>query len=576
MCSRWHQRAIALFVRNIPPRPRYSRSATRLAARCTPGVTARAGSLRAPAPVGATARGTSGPLVAGGLTRGRAVVGGDRRPLGLGAVAATLTALIALGALLRFWGLGHQGLWFDEANTALLVRFSPSRMLGLLPQSESTPPLYYCVAWVWVRIFGHDAAGLRSLSAVAGVLVIPVAYGAAAELARSRRAGLVCAALTACNPLLVWYSQEARSYELLVLLCALSLLAFARVRRDPTPRRVVLWVIAGALALATHYFAALVVVPEAAWLALAHRRRRGVLAGVVIAAACGAALVPLAISQNGTGNDSWIAHSPLSERLAQVVAQLLIGTDAPARVPLKLAAIALALVGLALVALARADARRGAVVAGGVALTGLAIALVLIPAGFDDLITRNIIELCLPAAIAVSVGLAAAGARRAGLAVTAALCAIGLVAVVGIAVEPRFQRPDWPGVVRTIGAQPPPGQARAVLIQRYRTLLPLSLYLPGLHVLRGPARVTQLDVIAMHSPSQPLCWWGAECNLISSRMQRRYPIADPRPAGDRRVRQFQIERLQARRPLLVTPAAVSRALSATRLRQDVLMVQRRA
>ena len=37
---------------------------------------------------------------------------------------------------------------------------------------------------------------------------------------RQRRAGLIAAALVAVNPYLVWYSQEARSYSLLVLMTA--------------------------------------------------------------------------------------------------------------------------------------------------------------------------------------------------------------------------------------------------------------------------------------------------------------------------------------------------------------------
>ena len=40
--------------------------------------------------------------------------------------------------------------------------------------TESTPPLYYCMAWVWARIFGYGETGLRSLSAVAGVLTVPL------------------------------------------------------------------------------------------------------------------------------------------------------------------------------------------------------------------------------------------------------------------------------------------------------------------------------------------------------------------------------------------------------------------
>ena len=117
---------------------------------------------------------------------------------------------------------------------------------------------------------------------------MPVAYAAAAKLIH-RRAGVIAAALTACSPILIWYSQEARSYALLVLLSSLSLLAFAYARETPSPRRVTWWVIASALALATHYYALLIVVPEAVWLLVGHRRVRAVQVGVAIAGLCGPA-----------------------------------------------------------------------------------------------------------------------------------------------------------------------------------------------------------------------------------------------------------------------------------------------
>src|ERR1700760_2878002 len=124
-----------------------------------------------------------------------------RDDVALGANPWTAVAgLTVLAAALRFTRIAHQGFWYDEADTALLVHFSLGKMLGLVPQTESTPPLYYLAAWVWGRVFGHHEAGLRSLSAVAGVLVIPVAYAAAARMI-SRRAGVIAAALTACSPL---------------------------------------------------------------------------------------------------------------------------------------------------------------------------------------------------------------------------------------------------------------------------------------------------------------------------------------------------------------------------------------
>ncbi len=124
---------------------------------------------------------------------------GPARPRGawiqaLGFEGAAVIALTLAAAALRFTLSSQQGFWFDEANTAQLVGFTPGEMLTLIKHYESTPPLYYCVAWVWARIFGYGEAGLRSLSALAGVLAVPVAFGAAAKLV-SKRAGVIAAAL---------------------------------------------------------------------------------------------------------------------------------------------------------------------------------------------------------------------------------------------------------------------------------------------------------------------------------------------------------------------------------------------
>jgi 4-amino-4-deoxy-L-arabinose transferase-like glycosyltransferase len=527
----------------------------------------------------------------------------------LGAVAA----LTVVAALLRFYRLGHQGFWFDEADTAFVVSFSPGKMLGLIPQTESTPPLYYCVAWVWARLFGAHEAGLRSLSALAGVMLVPVAYGATAKLL-TRRAGLTVAALTASNPLLIWYSQEARSYELLALLCALALLAFVYARATPSPRLLGAWVLACALALATHYYAVVAVAPQAIWLLAEHRRVRAVQIAVGVVALCGLALVPLAISQTATGNDSWIAHSPFGLRLAQIIPQFLIGTGAPARKLLKFTAMALVLIALALVIASGRRVQRPALVAGWLGLSGFLLSLAFVAAGSDALITRNIIALWLPAAILVAAGLSAARPRLLGAAVSLALCAIGLTAALGVAFDYNLQRPDWRSVARLLGTEPAAAVAassaataqpaaaavagsaataqpaaaaiagsaatglldgRAILIQHYRTLLPLSLYLSHLQLFpRHAERVRELDVISMTSPQQPLCWWGAACNLIPSQMQRSYPIAGFHELWVRHVHQFTIMRLLADDPVALTRGAVSRVLHTTTLRNDDLLIQR--
>src|SRR3954466_5060010 len=93
-----------------------------------------------------------------------------------------LAALVALGAALRFATLDVQSFWFDEAVTVGLVKRSLGDMLSHIPNSESTPPLYYVLAWLWSKAFGTGEVGLRSLSALCGTAAIPAFYAAAAEL----------------------------------------------------------------------------------------------------------------------------------------------------------------------------------------------------------------------------------------------------------------------------------------------------------------------------------------------------------------------------------------------------------
>ena len=118
------------------------------------------------------------------------------------------------------------------------------------------------LAWGWAKAFGTGEFGLRSLSALFGAATVPVAYCIGRELA-SRRAGLIAAALVAVNPMLIWYSQEARSYALLVFFGAVSLLFFVRALRTRDGRDLALWALASALALCSHYFAVFAVAIEA-------------------------------------------------------------------------------------------------------------------------------------------------------------------------------------------------------------------------------------------------------------------------------------------------------------------------
>ena len=213
------------------------------------------------------------------------------------AVVWTVVALTVVAAVLRFAGLSSQSYWGDEALTVSEIRTPFGGMLGLVLGQETTPPLYFVLAWGWAHLFGSGEAALRSLSALAGTAMVPLAYLAAARLF-SRRVGLIAAALAALNPFLIWYSQEARAYAVYMALAALSFLCFVGALRTREVRWLAWWAVVSAIALTSHFFAVFIVGPEAMWLLLAWRGRRTALAVGGVAAA-GLALSELSMGMTG-------------------------------------------------------------------------------------------------------------------------------------------------------------------------------------------------------------------------------------------------------------------------------------
>ncbi len=376
-----------------------------------------------------------------------------------------LAGITLAGALLRFSTLHVQSYWLDEVATVNVLHKSFGGMISGVASGESTPPLYYILAWLWAKLFGTGEVGLRSLSALFGTATIPVAFALARRIA-GRRAGLIAAAIAAFNPLLVWYSQEARSYALLVLLTGLGLIAFLRALDQPSRRNLAHWAVLGIAALATHYYAGFLLGAEAAWLLWRTPARKDAAVAAGALAACAAALLPLALHQRSSGGANFIGHSSLARRLAQIPKQFLVGYEGPAQIALTIAAAL-----LVAYALAHVVANRRALVLAGVAVAAVAAALVLALIGPDYLIARNVIASALPLAAVVAAGLAAA---RGGVLATVALCAIGLVVAIAVDTNERYQRDDWRGAADFLAN---PDQPRAIIVTPAAGSIPLLHYL---------------------------------------------------------------------------------------------------
>ncbi len=141
-----------------------------------------------------------------------------------------LLLVLCLAASLRFYLLDGQSFWADEGNSVVLAQKSVSDIIQSAA-ADIHPPGYYLLLKGWGLIFGLDEVGARSLSATMGVVVVFGIFLVGALL-KDKRTGLLAATLAALNPFLIYYSQEARMYQLLALTGVFSAWAFLHWLED--------------------------------------------------------------------------------------------------------------------------------------------------------------------------------------------------------------------------------------------------------------------------------------------------------------------------------------------------------
>jgi len=184
-----------------------------------------------------------------------------------------LAVILLVAAALRFFELGAESLWFDEAYSVWVARHSVAWHIALSMQ-RIFPPLYYLCLHFWLRL-GSSELVVRALSALIGVGSILAAY-ALAKLLFDQATALVSALLLAVSPLHLWYSQEARMYILVAALGLCSACFMLLTVRNGTRGQWATYVISTALLMNTHYFAIFLVPFQNAYvLYLLVRRRIG-------------------------------------------------------------------------------------------------------------------------------------------------------------------------------------------------------------------------------------------------------------------------------------------------------------
>lgn len=141
-------------------------------------------------------------------------------------------AMLALVA--RLIRLGSDSFWLDEAASWWFASRPLAEQWSQIPFYEPHPPLYYTLLWLWSLVFGESEAGLRSLSAVASVLTVPVIYGIARMSLRGdegRSLAAFAGLIAALFPSQIQFAQETRAYALLMLSASLVLAALIWLMR---------------------------------------------------------------------------------------------------------------------------------------------------------------------------------------------------------------------------------------------------------------------------------------------------------------------------------------------------------
>jgi mannosyltransferase len=430
-----------------------------------------------------------------------------------------LVALVILAAVLRLSTLNEQSFWYDEAFTPVHV-LHPSLWATLrsVVHSENTPPLWYVIAWADSRALGTGEVALRLPSALAGIATVPVAWAIGCELTGRRATAIAAAAFVTVNPLLVWYSQEARAYGLFVLLAAVAMLCFLRALRTPTRGRMAAFALAGSLALLSHYFAVFLLIPMVIWLAWDSARRRAALPAIAVLMLVGLALLPLISAQGGHGTQ-WIGEWALSSRLQAIPQYYLTdyyGSSLGHGIELLLALPIIVGIGLGLWRVLTPVEERGALIALALAAGGILIPIVLVAFGEDYLAPRNLVGAMVAVTALIAVIVPSQRAGRTGIALTV-LIALGFAAItIDVDLSPRLQRGDWRGLAHRLAMAPgstvqSASGAGALKVTAERAIVtvelgsaPLEYYMPPLrNLLPGQAiAVREIDEIG-YSPLAP-------------------------------------------------------------------------
>ena len=172
-----------------------------------------------------------------------------------------LLIILIVGFLLRIYNLGGESIWFDEAGSAYYAKLNIFNLFKTVSSGDCTPPLYYIILHYWVGMFGASEFSLRFLSVIFGSFSIYFLYKIGALLF-NKNIGILSSLIISLSSFHIYYSQEARSYSLMVLLTLLSLYFLIKILTSRNLAVSIGYIIVSILLIYTHIYGIFIIVVQ--------------------------------------------------------------------------------------------------------------------------------------------------------------------------------------------------------------------------------------------------------------------------------------------------------------------------
>ena len=169
---------------------------------------------------------------------------------------AVPVAILLAGVFLRVHGIRYESIWMDEIACAKHLDAPTLVEFIHLERGDDPPmsPAYFTVAYFWGKTFESSMVSMRLLSILFSAVSMALLYWLARSIYGQLGAALALFCFAA-SPVHIFYAQEIRMYEFVLLLALVSALSLRGVLRSHSAAAWVIFTLSSVTLMWTHLFA---------------------------------------------------------------------------------------------------------------------------------------------------------------------------------------------------------------------------------------------------------------------------------------------------------------------------------